>query len=125
MIPEFVGRLNVLCTLDDLDEDALLRILVEPKNSLVKQYKKLFEMEKVRLEFTDGALREIAHKALEHESGARGLRSIMEGILLDIMFELPSRSDVQECVITRDVILKKQDPLMVLEGQKGSAQQVV
>jgi ATP-dependent Clp protease ATP-binding subunit ClpX len=125
MIPEFVGRLNVVCALHDLDEDALLRILVEPKNSLVKQYKKLFEMEKVRLEFTDGALQEIAHKALEHESGARGLRSIMEGILLDIMFELPSRDDIQECVITRDVILRKQDPLMVLGGEKEATQQVV
>ncbi len=118
MIPEFVGRLNVVCTLEDLDEDDLLRILLEPKNSLIKQYKKLFEMEKVRLEFTDGALREISRKALEHESGARGLRSILEGILLEIMFELPSRDNVQECVITRDVVLGKQDPLMVLEGEK-------
>jgi len=119
MIPEFVGRMTVVSTLDDLDEDILLRILVEPKNSLVKQYKKLFEMEKVRLEFTDGALKELARQAMDRKTGARGLRALMEEVMLDVMYEIPSRAGISECVITRDVVLKKQDPLMVVEGEKA------
>jgi ATP-dependent Clp protease ATP-binding subunit ClpX len=121
MIPEFVGRMTVCATLDNLDEDALLRILVEPKNSLVKQYKKLFEMEKVRLEFTDGALREIARQAMKRKTGARGLRALMEEVMLEVMFELPSRPGISECVITRDVVLKQQDPLVVVEGEKAES----
>jgi ATP-dependent Clp protease ATP-binding subunit ClpX len=121
MIPEFVGRMTVCSTLDNLDEDALLRILVEPKNSLVKQYKKLFEMEKVRLEFTDGALREIARQAMKRKTGARGLRALMEEVMLEVMFELPSRPGISECVITRDVVLKQQDPLVVVDGEKAES----
>ena len=121
MIPEFAGRMTTNATLDDLDEESLLRILSEPKNSLVKQYKKLFEMEKVRLEFTDGALREVAHQSLDRETGARGLRSIMDQVMLNLMFEIPSRSGIDEVVITRDVILKKQDPLLVLQGEQAES----
>jgi len=119
MIPEFVGRLTVVATLEDLDAEILLRILIEPKNSLVKQYKKLFEMEKVRLEFTDGALQELARQALDRRTGARGLRALMEEVMLDVMYEIPSRPGISECVITRDVVQKKQDPLMVVDGEKA------
>ncbi len=101
MIPEFIGRLPVVVALDALDEDALVRILVEPKNALVKQFQKFFEMDGVELEFTEEALRAIARKAMDRKTGARGLRSIIESLLLDIMYELPSRDDVQKCVITK------------------------
>ena len=117
MIPEFVGRLAVTCGLEELDREALKRILIEPKNSLVKQYKKLFEMEGVDLEFTDDALDEIVDEAVQRKTGARGLRSIMERFMLDIMYELPSRTGINKCVITRDVVARRVDPLMVLDQQ--------
>jgi len=117
MIPEFVGRLPVIATLDELTEDELVRILIEPKNALVKQYQKLFEMENVRLKFTDAALRAIAQEALRRKSGARGLRAIMENIMLDVMYEIPSVRGVKECVVDEDVVLRSQKPMLIFEGQ--------
>ncbi|KFB10421.1 MULTISPECIES: ATP-dependent Clp protease ATP-binding subunit ClpX [Nitratireductor] len=113
LIPEFVGRLPVLATLEDLDEDALVQILSEPKNALVKQYQRLFEMENVELTFHENALREIARKAIERKTGARGLRSIMEAILLDTMFELPALEGVQEVVISDEVVAGNARPLYI------------
>jgi ATP-dependent Clp protease ATP-binding subunit ClpX len=113
LIPEFVGRLPVIATLMDLDEAALVKILVEPKNALVKQYAKLFDMEDVQLEFTDDALHSIAVKAIERKTGARGLRSILEGILLDTMFDLPSMDGVDEVHVDGDVVEGRKDPVRV------------
>lgn len=113
LIPEFVGRLPVIATLEDLDVDALVRILSEPKNALVKQYKRLFEMEDVELAFHDDALRSIANKAIERKTGARGLRSIMEKILLDTMFELPTLDGVREVVISAEVVEGTARPLYI------------
>ena len=113
LIPEFVGRVPVLATLEDLDEDALITILTSPKNALVKQYQRLFEMEEVQLTFTDGALSEIATKAVTRKTGARGLRSIMEGILLDTMFELPGLDGVEEVVINKEVVAEGAKPLFI------------
>jgi len=117
MIPEFVGRLPVVATLNELTEDELVSILTEPKNALVKQYKKLFELEDVRLRFTEGALRAISKEAIRRKSGARGLRSIMENIMLDIMYDLPSQPEIYECIINEDVILKQETPLLLYRGQ--------
>ena len=113
LIPEFVGRLPVIATLEDLDEDALVRILTEPKNALTKQYGALFEMDEVRLEFREEALRAIARKAIERKTGARGLRSIMESILMDTMFDIPTASDIEEVVINEDVVNDNAPPLVV------------
>jgi len=113
LIPEFVGRLPVIATLLDLDETALVKILIEPKNALVKQYAKLFDMEDVQLEFTDDALHSIAVRAIERKTGARGLRSILEGILLDTMFDLPSMDGVGEVHIDRDVVEGRKEPVRV------------
>ena len=113
LIPEFVGRLPVIATLDDLDEDSLVKILSEPKNALIKQYQRLFDMEDIKLAFTDDALRGIALKAVARKTGARGLRSILEGILLDTMFELPSLEGVEEVVINREVVDHGNQPLMI------------
>jgi ATP-dependent Clp protease ATP-binding subunit ClpX len=105
LIPEFIGRIPVIGSLTPLDEDALVEILTKPKNALVKQYIKLFQMDDVELEFEDDALREIAAKAIERKTGARGLRSIIEGLMVDVMFELPSREDIEKCVITKDTVV--------------------
>ncbi len=113
LIPEFIGRVPVLATLEDLDEDALVKILSEPKNALVKQYQRLFEMENVKLSFSDEALAAIARKAIERKTGARGLRSIMEGILLDTMFDLPSLEGVEEVVISPEVVEGSASPLRI------------
>jgi ATP-dependent Clp protease ATP-binding subunit ClpX len=121
LIPEFLGRLPVVATLDELAEDALIRILKEPRNALLKQYKKLFEMEGVNLRLTDSALSAIAREALKRKSGARGLRAILEGCLLDIMYELPSTANVKECVIGEDVVLQKEDPILLYEQTKKQA----
>ena len=121
LIPEFIGRLPVVATLDELDEAALINILTEPKNALVKQYQKLFEFEDVRLRFTDGALLAVAKEALKRKSGARGLRAILENSMLDLMYELPSRDDVEECVINEEVIDQGSDPLIVLKREAESA----
>jgi ATP-dependent Clp protease ATP-binding subunit ClpX len=117
MIPEFVGRLPVIATLSELTEDELVSILSEPKNALIKQYKKLFELENVRLRFTDGVLRTISKEAIRRKSGARGLRSIMENIMLDIMYDLPSHPEIQECIINEDVVTKSAKPLLLYRGQ--------
>ncbi len=111
LIPEFVGRLPVIATLDELDEEALVRILTTPKNALIKQYQKLFEMDRVALEFTPEALVAVAQEALKRKSGARGLRAILEGAMLDLMYELPSLKNVQECLINEDFILKHAAPI--------------
>jgi ATP-dependent Clp protease ATP-binding subunit ClpX len=121
LIPEFVGRLPVVATLTELDEDALIEILTKPKNALVKQYQKLFEFEDVRLRFSSGALRAVARNALVRKSGARGLRSILEHVMLDLMYEIPSRDDVEECVINEEVIEQGVNPLMVLKQEAESA----
>lgn len=113
LIPEFIGRVPVVVTLDQLDEDALVNILTQPKNALAKQYAKLLEMDNVELEFDEEALRAVAKKAIERKTGARGLRSILEEVMLDVMFEIPSREDVEKCIITRDTIEKKAPPLLV------------
>ena len=122
LIPEFVGRLPVTATLDDLDEDALVEILGQPKNALVKQYQRLFEMEAIELSFTEDALRAVARKAIARKTGARGLRSILETILLDTMFELPSLEGVEEVVVNREVVEHGSQPLMIYaERESGIA----
>jgi len=122
LIPEFIGRLPVLATLEDLDETALVTILTEPKNALVKQYKRLFEMENVELTFTDDALIAVAKKAITRKTGARGLRSILEGILLETMFELPTFEGVEEVVVNAEVIDGKAQPLLIYsEASKKKA----
>jgi ATP-dependent Clp protease ATP-binding subunit ClpX len=120
-IPEFIGRLPVLASLDDLNEAALVSILREPKNALIKQYQKLFEFEKVKLRFTDGALVAIAKEALKRKTGARGLRSILESIMLDIMYELPSQTNIKECIINEDTIARKEKPIVLYEKKAESA----
>ena len=115
MIPEFVGRLPVMATLDELDVPSLIKILTEPRNALVKQYQKIFEFEGASLRFTDEALEGVAQQAIERKIGARGLRMILEELMLDMMFTLPSQSEVKEVVVTRDVVLKKANPLIVME----------
>jgi ATP-dependent Clp protease ATP-binding subunit ClpX len=119
LIPEFVGRLPVVATLDDLDEGALIEILTKPKNALVKQYQRLFEMEDVRLEFTEDALKATAHKAIARKTGARGLRSIMESILLDPMFELPGLEGVEAMVISKEVVDGRAKPLYIYTDRRG------
>lgn len=119
LIPEFVGRLPVMVTLEELDEEALVRILTEPKNALVKQYQELFNMEDVVLEFDQQALELIAKKAIERKTGARGLRSIIEETMLDIMYEIPSRDDIEKCIINKDTVLKKSEPTLVLSDKSS------
>ena len=121
LIPEFVGRLPVLATLDDLEADALVEILVKPKNALVKQYEKLFDMESVTLSFTEDALRSVAHKAIARKTGARGLRSILEGILLNPMFDLPGYDSVEEVVINREVVEGRAQPLVIYSDRLEDA----
>ena len=115
LIPEFVGRLPVIATLDDLNKDALIEILTKPKNALVKQYQKLFGFENVKLEFTSDALSSIAKKALDKNTGARGLRTILENILLDTMFNLPGIEGVDEIVVNADVVQKNTKPLYIYD----------
>lgn len=118
LIPEFVGRLPVISALEPLDQEALVRILTEPKNALVKQYEKLLEMDDVQLRFEKGALKAIADEAIKRNTGARGLRAIIESIMLDVMFDLPSRDDVRECVVTEATVVNKVAPeLNTQEGQ--------
>jgi ATP-dependent Clp protease ATP-binding subunit ClpX len=118
LIPELVGRLPVTVALDSLDADALVQILLEPKNALTKQYKKLFELETVGLTFEPEALRAVARKAIDRGGGARGLRAILEDVMTDIMFELPNRHDVREVVITKECITDRRPPLVVTEGAR-------
>ncbi|WP_293442267.1 ATP-dependent Clp protease ATP-binding subunit ClpX [Persephonella sp.] len=115
LIPEFIGRIPVIATLDELDEDALVRVLTEPKNALIKQYKKLLSMDGVELEFTDDAVREIAREAIERKTGARGLRAIVEEIMLDVMYEIPQAKGIKKVVIDKDVVLKRKPPVLIYE----------
>ncbi|NMD70669.1 ATP-dependent protease ATP-binding subunit ClpX [Bacillus sp. DNRA2] len=115
LIPEFIGRLPVIASLEQLDEDALIEILTKPKNALVKQFQKMLELDDVELEFEPDALKEIAKKAIERKTGARGLRSIIEGIMLDVMFDLPSRDDITKCIITSETVIGNSVPKLVLE----------
>jgi len=117
LIPEFVGRLPVIATLDDLDERALVEILTEPKNALIKQYARLFNMEDVELKFTEDALDAVAKKAIERKTGARGLRSILENILLDTMFEIPGSENIEEVVINGEVVRGEAQPLVVYDNK--------
>ena len=122
LIPEFVGRLPVIATLDDLDEPALIEILTKPKNALVKQYQRLFEMEDIHLSLTEGALESIARKAIDRKTGARGLRSIMETILLETMFDLPSLEEVEEIVINREVAESRAKPLYIYADRRSDVE---
>ncbi len=119
LIPEFVGRLPVMATLDELDESALVRILTEPKNALVKQYQKLLLLDQVKLKFTDGALMAIARKAYRQKTGARGLRAILETVMLNVMYEVPSQTEIKEVMVTEEVIQGIGEPIKVFEQQKG------
>jgi len=121
MIPEFVGRLPVVATLNDLREEDLVIILTQPKNALIKQYQKMFEMEKVKLTFSKDSLRAIAREAMRRNSGARGLRAILEDSMLDIMYDVPYREGIKECKITESVVTKREAPQLVLEKEKKSA----
>ena len=121
LIPEFIGRIPILATLSELDEAALIEILTKPKNALIKQYQRLFEFEKVKLKFTQGALVAIAKEALKRKSGARGLRAILEHTMLDIMYEIPSQTNIREVVVNEDVFTKKEQPLIVYEKKAESA----
>ncbi len=121
LIPEFIGRLPVIAALDDLDEKALVKILTEPKNALVKQYQHLFLLDNVELKFTEEALKAIAAKAIEKKAGARGLRSILEEVMLDVMYEIPSSKGVTKCIINEDNILKKEKPALIYENNAESA----
>jgi len=121
LIPEFVGRLPIVAPLDELDEAILVKILTEPRNSLVKQYQQLFALDNVRLKFTEGSLAAVAKKALQRKTGARGLRAILEDVMLEVMYEIPSRKGVSECVINEEAVLNKEKPLIVYEKKAESA----
>ncbi len=120
LIPEFIGRLPMIAVLDDLDEGALVKILVEPKNALTKQYKKLFDMESVQLRFTEGALGAVARQAIERKAGARGLRAILESIMLEVMYEVPSDPDIKEVIVSEDTVLKGEKPLVVYQHAESA-----
>ncbi len=119
LIPEFIGRMPVIATLDELDEETLVDILCKPKNALIKQYQKLFEFERVKLSFTEDSLAAVAREAVKRKSGARGLRSILENVMLDLMYELPSQSNIKECVITGEVISKNKSPIILYEKESA------
>ena len=133
LIPEFVGRFSIVATLNELDTTALMKVLSEPKNALIKQFQKLFEFENVKLKFTENAIRAIAEKAIAHKTGARGLRaiahktgarglrSVLEEHMLDIMFDLPSRDDIEEVVVNEEVIKNSEEPLLVYHKQKQAS----
>jgi ATP-dependent Clp protease ATP-binding subunit ClpX len=121
LIPEFVGRMPVVSALDELDEIVLIKILTEPKNALMKQYQKLLSFDNVRLKFTDGALSAIAKKAIQRKTGARGLRSILEQIMLDVMYEIPSQKGIKDCLITEETIVKSEKPILLYEKQAETA----
>ena len=121
LIPEFVGRLPVVAVLDDLTEESLIRILKEPKHAITKQYEEFFKFDNIKLSFTDGALRSIAKKAIARKTGARGLRSIMEDIMIDVMYDTPSLKKLKECIVNEDVVNKKGKPILIFENEKESA----
>jgi ATP-dependent Clp protease ATP-binding subunit ClpX len=120
LIPEFIGRLPMIAVLDDLDEGALIKILVEPKNALTKQYKKLFDMENVQLRFSEGALLAVAKQAIERKAGARGLRAILESVMLDVMYDVPSEPDIKEVIVSEDTIVKGEKPLIVYQHAESA-----
>ncbi len=120
LIPEFVGRVPITVALKGLDREALVRILKEPKNALIKQYQKLFDMDEVELNFDEEAIKAIASKAFERKTGARGLRSIMEGILMDTMYQIPSDETIEECVITKETVEEGDDPLIFRKNDRRS-----
>ncbi len=122
MIPEFIGRVPVTATLDELDEPAMIRILTEPRNALVKQYQRLFDMDGVKLRFTEGSMRAVAQLALERKTGARGLRGILEDVMADVMFELPSKEDVKECIIGEEVVRGTAEPILVYGSDEARAE---
>lgn len=121
LIPEFIGRLPVIATLSELSLDALVDILKKPRNALVKQYQKLFELENVKLRFTEGALMAIAREAIKRKSGARGLRAITENTMLDVMYDLPSQTNIRECIISEEVVLHHESPILLYEKEAGAA----
>jgi ATP-dependent Clp protease ATP-binding subunit ClpX len=121
LIPEFIGRMPVIAALDELDEGVLVKILTEPKNALMKQYQKLLSLDNVRLKFTDSALSAIAKKAVQRKTGARGLRSILEEIMLDVMYEIPSQKGIKDCLITEDTVQKNEKPILIYEKQAETA----
>jgi ATP-dependent Clp protease ATP-binding subunit ClpX len=120
LIPEFIGRLPMVAVLDDLNEGALVKILVEPKNALTKQYKKLFDMENVQLRFSEGALLAVAKQAIERKAGARGLRAILESIMLDVMYDIPSEPDIKEVIVSEDTVVKGEKPLIVYQHAESA-----
>ena len=117
LIPEFIGRLPVIATLQELSIEALVDILIRPRNALVKQYQKLFELENVTLKFTDGALKAVAREAVRRKSGARGLRAILENVMLDVMYDIPSERNIHECIINEGVIETKENPILLYESE--------
>ena len=119
LIPEFIGRLPVVAALHELDEASLVRVLTEPKNALTKQYQRYFEMENVKLKFTPESLQAVSKEAIKRQSGARGLRSILEEVMMELMYEIPSRRDIKEVVITEDVITKREEPILVYQKGRG------
>ena len=121
LIPEFMGRLPVVAVLDELSEKDLVKILAEPKNAIIKQYQKLFEFESVKLKFTDGALSAVAREAMRRKAGARGLRAILENVMLDTMYELPSQTNIKECIVNEDVIMEKAKPIIVYSNRAETA----
>lgn len=121
LIPEFVGRIPVIATFHELNEDAMVKILTEPKDAIVKQYQALFEMEGVKLKFTDGALRAIAREAIKRNTGARGLRAIMENVMLDLMYEIPSQKNIKECIISEETVVNNEPPIVLYEESEKSA----
>jgi len=120
LIPELIGRLHVVATLQELTEDELVRILTEPKNALVKQYTRMLKMDNVKLTITDDALKAIARKAILRKVGARGLRSIMEEIMVDVMYKVPSMKNIEECIINREVIEENKPPILVKKSKKSA-----
>ncbi|MEG0378674.1 MAG: ATP-dependent Clp protease ATP-binding subunit ClpX, partial [Eubacterium sp.] len=124
LIPEFIGRIPVIATLGKLNEEALISILTEPKNALIKQYKKMFEIEGVKLEFEKDALKAIAKKALANGTGARGLRGIIEGIMIDIMFEIPSEDNISKVIITKDVVEQLEEPVIEMTRETKETERI-
>ena len=123
LIPEFVGRLPIISTLKELDKETLIRIVTEPKNALIKQYKQLLKLDNVELEFEKDALELIVDKAIERNTGARGLRSIIEDVMQDIMFEIPSNPKIEKCIITKGTVEKKEPPILVINEKKEENQE--
>ena len=121
LIPELVGRIPVAATLEELAREDLIKILQEPKNALVKQFKKLFAMDNIDLHFTDGAIKAVAEEAIKRKTGARGLRAILEKAMLEVMYDLPSRENVKECVISEEVILRRAEPILIYESKQAEA----